>query len=1111
MNVDPLYQLIRERLSGDLDPGEFELCARSLLRKIWPRLVCIPGGRDSGMDGGIADEDGEPQPLICTIGEDPRRNLRRSLSSYGRHIGQRATAIFATPRSLTAPGVQSLHNEARSAGVTLLAVYEQEAFADLLYRDSSWRRRLLGLTGEAPALSVVPRSQRLLVGSTLVGRDGDLAWLEAADGDRLVLGFPGTGKTSLLHRLAKDGKGLFVVSADLARVADAVRDQQPSALFVDDAHADPPFLVALRHLRESIGADFTILADAWPGARDRLIEALALMPTQVRTIRLLTRDQILEVVKLVGVHGPDQLMREIIDQSEGRPGLAVTLTQFCLQGQVRDVALGSAISRDLLTNVERLVGERSSVILAAFAVGGSAGMPLAAVAQVLQLPIADLHVTVNGLAAAGVVREAGQDGIAVSPEGLRHALIRDHCFNGVSRLPYPDLMAAAPVRLQAVRALIGAKSVGARLPAGLLEQLLDPFGSAEAWREYAGLGRAEALYALERRPNLACDMAGPLLHYIPEHAIDSLLAAAMGDDRPQHQQPHHPLRIIREWIEGAEPGTGTAVPRRLLVARRVCEWLRTAPQHDIAAQAFASSLSVGYSYSRSDPGSGMHLTITRGLMTPDEIGRLTEVWTVIMGELSAFPPATLNRFTDAVWGLAYVGRGVSAPVPAEYQDVANAVAATVVRDLLALPQLGIGTRARLAEVCDRIGVAAPALDADVEILFPGRDAGEDWQSEKKLQEDRVRELASQWSVQAPAEVATRIAQLHAEADAAGIRSPNYIWLGCRTLASLVQDPGTWLSAMAGQELPAHMTEPFVWRVSRERPAAWRTLMSDCLQSELLSAAAVTAVLTLEPPDEELLELAYPMLERLPDAAASAAQTGAVPRDLMARMLADPNDVVATSAAIGLWLLGREIPASLRELWEGAASRCAPDQSWMTSIAEQYPAVGCSWLLRQFRSAEPAYCLSMTSEEVASQLGKEFRQRLIEELPPSLGHTELVAHLIGDDPALYGALLRRPDLKPLQLSVLGSCGDVALPQFMEAAREAGYAADEIAQAFLSSPKAWSGSQSDMWQKHVERYEKLAAAHEADAAVAVMLRRSASIAAEHRDRAKAREHEEDVYGR
>ena len=203
---DPLYRQIIERLGGTLDPELFEQCVADLLRDVHPGLVPVRGGSDAGMDGAVADGQGEPFPLITTTGEDVIGNLTRNLNTYIDEGGTRRQAILATSQILTPQRRQNLIERARELGFTLLQIYSREAVADRLYRNPRWRLELLALTGNPPALSVLPRTNRPLLDMPLVGREADLEWLRQTQGDRLLVGQPGSGKTFLLHKLKKKVK-----------------------------------------------------------------------------------------------------------------------------------------------------------------------------------------------------------------------------------------------------------------------------------------------------------------------------------------------------------------------------------------------------------------------------------------------------------------------------------------------------------------------------------------------------------------------------------------------------------------------------------------------------------------------------------------------------------------------------------------------------------------------------------------------------------------------------------------------------------------------------------------------------------------------------------------
>ncbi|MGH7341044.1 MAG: hypothetical protein ACREKH_11185, partial [Candidatus Rokuibacteriota bacterium] len=131
-----LYDRILERLADPrFDPHEFEVCVCDLLRDIYPRLVLVSGrrGRDCGMDGAIADGQGEAYPLVVTIQEDLRENLTTSLESQLRHGRTRRQVVLATSREVSAAKRQALEEAARAKGFTLEQVYDRRAIADHLY------------------------------------------------------------------------------------------------------------------------------------------------------------------------------------------------------------------------------------------------------------------------------------------------------------------------------------------------------------------------------------------------------------------------------------------------------------------------------------------------------------------------------------------------------------------------------------------------------------------------------------------------------------------------------------------------------------------------------------------------------------------------------------------------------------------------------------------------------------------------------------------------------------------------------------------------------------------------------------------------------------------
>ena len=97
---DQFYDAIKEALKKTLDPNLFELCVCELLKKDFPGIVPIQGGKDAGMDGAIPDAKGEPYQLICTTSKSVARNLSSSIKSYINAGRPRNKAVFATSKFL---------------------------------------------------------------------------------------------------------------------------------------------------------------------------------------------------------------------------------------------------------------------------------------------------------------------------------------------------------------------------------------------------------------------------------------------------------------------------------------------------------------------------------------------------------------------------------------------------------------------------------------------------------------------------------------------------------------------------------------------------------------------------------------------------------------------------------------------------------------------------------------------------------------------------------------------------------------------------------------------------------------------------------------------------
>lgn len=1077
---DPLYRQILDRLNEDLDPNEFEDCVCSLLRDEYPTLVPVAGGGDFGMDGAIADGEGEAFPLIVTTGKDPLRNLRKNLDAQLEKRFPRKKAIFATSRRLTPQQRFKLEETAREREFILIQVIDQRGIADRLYRSSHWRRSLLGLTGTPSALSVVPLSKRPLLDLEPVGRAADLEWLHGTTGDRVLVGQPGSGKTFLLYHLARQGWGLFLTSDDPTAIADAIRDQQPAVIIVDDAQVDPERLARLRQLGDEIGAEFSIVAVTWKGALDRVREALGGLPAdQVRQLELLTRAELVQVLEQVGVNDREWV-RELVNQSANKPGLAVTLADLALRGDLESVLEGTALRRTLKTAFQGLIGRDPLLPLAAFSLGGDAGMSIDEVGEFLGPSRREVFEEASALAAGGVLSEIDRHTLAVRPPVLRWNLLRTVFFSDrATDQPYQDLLERAPSLPAAVEEiLLSVARAHAVIPETELRELVERADSPSVWSLFAALGEERARWVLEHYPGDLLDVARVVLMKAPEVVIPILLRRAMADEKPLDGWSEHPLDILGYWIRdlrALELSEREPISRRRRLAQAAKDFLRKGGDQEVGVRALCLALSPKLEGHNRDPGLGNRVEWSLGLLGSSGLTELRKIWEDVRDaiELEASPWGPLERLLLESSSLDVI------PGP-EVTALLDAFLENVIRDLADRAGGSPGIRSKLQEWTRRRGLSVEVeADPDFEILF--RDDSldfESWEKAEQVREERAEALLSRWREKKPEEVAERLAFFESEAALVHHTSPRLTPLLARKLAEEVEAPGAWLKAFLQHELPRDLVEPFLDSISAHSPEDWQETIRGCLDHERYRGDALAVILRQSDPPAELFERAIELVESCPALVESLSRQGQLPLPTLSRLLQHSGQEVALHAAVGEWVSEPrgKVEAKVKETWREAILRADAEPR---AVGAKYEVqvilagdtqLAFDWLRRRLGGGElpsqvivPGHSLWAVA---ISSLSQEQRSVLLNEVPAVDDAKVVLRALVGDDVHLYRQLLALPRLSNHHLVPLHGLPGPAWAEKALAALEAGHEPEKIADATV-----WGGVQTmslETWQEWADAF-------------------------------------------
>ena len=922
--LDPYHRAIVEALNGALDPTVFEKCAVDVLRCDWPRVVPVAGGGDDGFDGAVADGGcQEPFALVVTTAEALTGNLRRNLS---RAKSKRATldrALFATSRRVTPRMRQKLEETAGELGVKLLQVYGQDWFAQRLYTEPDWCQRLLQLTGRPRALSPFPVSRRPVLGDRILGREHETRWLQKRAGDCLLVGAPGSGKTFLLRALVLRGQALFKVDDDREQIANDLRSLKPTAVIMDDAHVDPDAIVRFTQIRQEVGSDVRIIATSWPGGAGDVQNAMQIPNSEVLDLKLIDADTMIEIIKSVGIRGPDDLLRVIRQQAAGRPGLAATLAHLCLAGDVRRVLSGEELVDQLVPQLDRLIASGTQRLLAPFALGGSSGAPMERVAEALGMSLIELGNDLAQLAAAGIVQESrtsildtGDDatpvmrtrvGISVEPSPMRWVLVQRVFFGSGVSLPVDRFLEIVGSEADALDTLIGARSRGASIP-DLAERLeradarLSAEASSRLWAEYASLGPAEARDVIYRRPNRLLDIARDVLEQAPETAIPLLLnqVASMDGSSPEDVSSADPLDVLAKWATPLSSTREDWFHRRSTLSRVADQWLGDGGDARTALRAMCVALSPKSEFATTDPGRGQTVHLHFGSLGQRHVKDLVSLWPSTLRVLRCMDnskapwPDLLGLASTWVHYPSDRLLGISDEVRSEVLTFAN----RMIQDMADISRQHPGIQHKLKATAERAGLNIDVtLDPEFEALHQRLKPNEEIEM---MTHGPMDTIVESWERRPVDEMTRTLAWIESEAELAGISYPRWSPYLCARLAKSVSEPGAVAERIMEHGLPADLVGPFVLRTAREAQQGYEALIRRCLDDHRLRKLGIYAIVTHPAPPKGLLSI---VLDEAGDYARDVdtwCLRQEVPSATLLQMFCSADARLAVAAAIGHW-------------------------------------------------------------------------------------------------------------------------------------------------------------------------------------------------------------------
>ncbi len=1076
---DPLYEAIQKALNEPINAALFERCAVDLLREYYSNLRPVPPNKDAGQDGLGEMPDGTRFFLAATTAKDYRRNLLQSAQSHVGAGGDRRAVVLATTREVSGQRRESLRRDLQDqTGLRLIDVHDQGDFAQLLYDHPKWRKDLLNVRGVAGALSRFPATSRPTPTIPLTGRDDELEALRATEGDLLILGKAGIGKTFLLHELLKEGWGLFDAGRSLPELEDAILEMKPARVIIDDAHFVAHRITELCRLRKEMDGDFAIIATSWPGQKDRVAGAF---PDEPPTFSLeeLDRDQILKIIQAVGIAGPEELQWQLIFQAHGRPGLAVTLSRACVSGNVVDVLTGETLLKDVLGWYERALSEKTRDVLGFLALAGASGATVEQAGSFLGTDLPEVNGLVRGLASGGAIDEATPlhpERLVVQPEALRYPLVRDMFFGGPGSPDVKGAVATLPNASAASFPLIAAALAGAGVDLEWLAEIGE-WSDERFASHFAVLGPSELRIALKRAPAHLTAIAKEAYRrgVAREHALWTLMEFANPDPRAELWGSETPLNSIKLLLHRHE---GSIEDRRLAI-RLADRWLQEGRDANVVLTVLSHVMQPEKSGTSYKPGSADVMTLSAAVLPKPEAEDRAGMWDSVLDLIEREHPSSFGTVFAMVqpWvfpGTLAMGRGPSPDVA----GTMHAAAKRVVRCLITTYANNWVAMHRLRPLANECGleVSVPEPFATMFPVEPWTGSG-DYKAWEQDVIRAARNLAEDLSEQPIGVVAKLIATADSDARQAGITYPRLTPKLVEHLASASGDPHALLLALEECGAAADLlTEVLNCLADRQLPDLESAIVR--LLGQRSTVPAAVAVALTRPVSRQVKEQALAQLNPRSFDFDGAIIRNELDHPTLELLLAAPDEEVAWRVAIALWgWRHREaidgLPEELLQRSRDLVVKHPADDQLYHSLFEQHPDVLVdsirAWWERLRTGSLEFWPIEV--EDLIAGLSIETRLDLIADIPADLlSDHRLVTQLVSHDLEVAKALFDREDLEHLHGAALSGDPDAAWMESALLALDKGWSPERVAFE-TSMDVAFSGEASANWQNRVDAFESL----------------------------------------
>ena len=310
----------------------------------------------------------------------------------------------------------------------------------------------------------------------------------------------------------------------------------------------------------------------------------------------------------------------------------------------------------------------------------------------------------------------------------------------------------------------------------LLPSVIDmPYDMIDRYVALDKRAAERAIAELDSLPEPASFTLGVLTtaatRFATREAVRRLLDLAVGDSRPEHSNPSHPIRVLGEVGSRVSPHSDTSFSLRMRIATSANEWFDEDPspaRQLVWAKLMVHVLDPEVEGHFPDPGSPMTITLRGGFEMPEHIRALVrDVWPLVAARVDRLVSEPLVALIGIADDWLRLSRRIEGRYGAKPTEEAASIASSFLEQLLPA----------LTKACEGKSAAQLALQATSRQFGAGIRQKIDpefrllswkpWRLPRRghsgLMTRVVDRLADCWKVEDPEVLMRRVAGLSAEA------------------------------------------------------------------------------------------------------------------------------------------------------------------------------------------------------------------------------------------------------------------------------------------------------------------------------------------------------------